>query len=283
MNENARYCETLVREADRDRYLAALFAPPDKRGALHALAAVNIELARVRDQAREPMPGEIRLQWWREVIEGKRDDEARAHPVAAALLDAIAAFDLPPERLEATIDARAFDLYDAPFETIAEWERYAEDTEGILIAYAMQVLAGPQPTVNAELPARAARSLAGLTVLQRLPLHLSRGQCYVAREMLDHFGARLEDGLAGRITPEWRAALAELRLRIRRDLDAAADLVDGMSQTVLPALLPCAAVRPSLRIMEPDSCDPLRPEGLSPWRRQWLIWRAARNPKRIFG
>jgi phytoene synthase len=282
MDDNARYCETLLREADRDRYLAALFAPQEKRPALTALDAFNIELARVRDHAREPMPGEIRLQWWREVVDGKRDEEARAHPVAAALLDAIEAHDLARETLQAIIDARAFDLYDAPFETMAEWERYAEETDGAVVAGAMQVLAGTQAAPS-DVIAHAGRALAGLTVLQRLPLHLSRGQCYVPCEMLDHFGAPIEDGLAGRVTPEWRAALAELRLRIRRDLDAAARLIGGVPQAALPALLPCALVRPSLKLMEADRYDPLRPEGLSQWRRQWLIWRAARNPKRIFG
>ena len=85
MDNDFTRCAALVREADRDRYLAALFAPADKRDALFALYAFNVEIARVRDVAREPMPGEIRLQWWREALEGKRDGEARAHPVAAAL------------------------------------------------------------------------------------------------------------------------------------------------------------------------------------------------------
>ncbi len=67
-------------------YLATLFAPAQHRGALHALYAFNIEIARVRDAARQPMPGEIRLQWWREVIDGERAGEALANPVAAALL-----------------------------------------------------------------------------------------------------------------------------------------------------------------------------------------------------
>ena len=85
MNENDKYCAALVREVDRDRYLAALFAPDDRRSALFALYAFNIEISRTRDLAREPMPGEIRLQWWREVLEGERADEAKANPVAASL------------------------------------------------------------------------------------------------------------------------------------------------------------------------------------------------------
>ena len=40
----------------------------------------------MREPAREPLPGEIRLQWWREVLGGERPGEAGAHPVAAALL-----------------------------------------------------------------------------------------------------------------------------------------------------------------------------------------------------
>src|SRR3569623_3799824 len=103
------HCTELVREADRDRYLATLFAPQDKRAALFALYAFNIELIRVRDVAREPMPGEIRLQWWREVLEDKRDGEAAAHPVAAALRRSIATHGFDHARLVAFIDAHAFD------------------------------------------------------------------------------------------------------------------------------------------------------------------------------
>ena len=73
MADDFDYCETLVREADKDRFVATLFAPAPRRRALHALYAFNVELARVRELAREPMPGEIRLQWWRDVLGGQRD------------------------------------------------------------------------------------------------------------------------------------------------------------------------------------------------------------------
>ena len=59
-----------MREADKDRFLATLFAPAKYRRALFALYAFNVEIARVRELAREPMPGEIRLQWWRDVFAG---------------------------------------------------------------------------------------------------------------------------------------------------------------------------------------------------------------------
>jgi len=49
----------------------------------------------------------------------------------------------------------------------------------------------------------------------------------------------------------------------------------------LPAFLPVALVRPALDRLA--RCDPFASAELSPWRRQWLIWRAARNPARIAG
>ncbi len=38
-----------------------------RRGALQALYAFNAEIAGIRDRIRQPLPGEIRLQWWRDV------------------------------------------------------------------------------------------------------------------------------------------------------------------------------------------------------------------------
>ena len=62
----------LVRRHDPDRFLTALFAPPEKRDALLTLYAFNHELARAREAVSEPPLALIRLQWWREVVEGAR-------------------------------------------------------------------------------------------------------------------------------------------------------------------------------------------------------------------
>ncbi|MGZ8323236.1 MAG: squalene/phytoene synthase family protein, partial [Rhodoplanes sp.] len=58
------HCEALVRAADKDRFLASLFAPAERRRRLFALYAFNAEIARVREVVRTPIAGEIRLQWW---------------------------------------------------------------------------------------------------------------------------------------------------------------------------------------------------------------------------
>ena len=52
MEDAHAHCEALVRVADKDRYLAGLFAPAAARRHLYALYAFASEIARVREAAR---------------------------------------------------------------------------------------------------------------------------------------------------------------------------------------------------------------------------------------
>src|SRR5215475_13908530 len=140
MDDAYTFCEALVRAADKDRYLSSLFAPAAARRHLHALYAFASEIARVRDAAREPLPGEIRLQWWRDVLEGEGRGDVSANPVAAALLDTIASCAVPTQRLIALIDAHSFDLYGDAMASVADLDAYAEHTCGTLFGLASQIL-----------------------------------------------------------------------------------------------------------------------------------------------
>jgi phytoene synthase len=276
MSDDFDACEALVRDADKDRFLSALFAPVQHRRALYALYALNIELARVRDLVREPMPGEIRLQWWREVLAGERPDEVS--PVAAAVLETVSRYKLPMDDLAAMIEARSFDLYDDPIVSLTELEGYADSTSCALIHLAAQILNdGKRPGV--DVPARhagIAYAIAGL--LMAFPIHAARHQLYVPLDLLKRHGARPEDVLAGTASPELAQALAELRDIARAHLSRIS-LVD-LPAALMPAFLPTALVRPMLKILD-DAPNPFQPPALPPWRRQWLLWRAARDRRRI--
>jgi phytoene synthase len=276
MQDAFAYCAGLVRVADRDRFLASLFAPAEQRDALHALYAFNVELARVREVAREPLPGEIRLQWWSEVIDGGRAEEASANPVASALLAVSERHELPVSKLSALIDARRFDLYDEPMAHVADLEAYARNTSAALMSLAARILADSDAPDVAD-PAGIAYAIAGL--LHAFPLHASRRQLYVPIELLERHGVAPDEIFAGKSSSGLRAASAELRELGRRHLLMVREHMTALPRAALPAFLPLALVRPSLDRL--DCSDPFSPAELAPWRRQWLIWRAARNPARI--
>ncbi len=276
MPDPFEHCEQVVREGDKDRFLATLFAPEKYRRALHALYAFNVELSRVRELAREPMPGEIRLQWWRDAL-GAQSGEAASHPVAAALRETAVRYRLPPAALADMIDARAFDLYDDPMPAIADLEAYATRTASLVFGMAARILRdGREGGVDEFIaPAGLAYAIAGL--LRTLPVHASRGQLFIPDDVMQRHGAQSADVLNGNASPELRAALAELRLHARRHLAAARDLLAAVPETLLPALLPLALVKPALSRMERGSYRPFAPPDWPQWRRQWAIWRAART------
>ena len=102
-----RFALDTVRMADRDRFLAALFAPEPARRGLLALLAFDHELARTRSVTREPMLGRIRLEWWREAAaEAAGSGKPRAQPIVEALSEIARRHGLSAEGLTALIDAR---------------------------------------------------------------------------------------------------------------------------------------------------------------------------------
>jgi phytoene synthase len=280
MQDAFAHCEGLVRVADKDRFLTTLFAPAEHRPALLALYAFNLEIARIREAAHEALAGEIRLQWWSDVLGGASRGELAAHPVAAALLETMARHQLPPERLTALIEARRFDLYDEPMQTLADLEAYAKGASAGLIALAARVLAGDTKTEALTHHAGLAHAFVGL--LAAFPIHAGRGQVFVPLEILARHGATRQQVLGGQATPQLHEALAELRLHARRHLRAARQRLAAAPPAVMPALLPVALAGPTLARMGRRGYDPFTPLEIAAWRRQLILWRAARWPRRMF-
>lgn len=277
MQDAFTHCEQLVRTGDKDRFLATLFAPEKYRRALFALYAFNLEVARVRELAREPMAGEVRLQWWAEVLSGAGRGEIAANPVAAALREVVVRYRLPPQMLADLIEARRFDLYDEPMSSLAALELYALKTSSAVIDLAARVLNDGRDPGISHITRHGGIAYAITGLLRALQIHAARGQLYIPIEVMQRHRAQAEDVFAGKSTVELCAALAEMRLRARQHLKTARDLAPAMPPAVAPAMLPVALVRPSLARMERRFYRPFRRSEYPQWRRQWRLWRAARS------
>jgi phytoene synthase len=275
MQDAYTHCETLVRATDKDRYLASLFAPAAARQHLHALYAFASEIARVRGAAREPLPGEIRLQWWRDVLEREGRGEVSANPVAAALLDTIARCALPTERLIALIDAHGFDLYDDAMPSVTDLDAYAERTAGTLFALAAQTLGGSD---SAPAIAAAAAGIA-YGVAQRLrtfPSDLARRQLFVPLDLLARHGVTREEVEARQNTAGLRCALGALRDHARAAFGRFRAAAPDIPEACAPAFL-VAALAPQLLARLEAAANPFELVEVPQWRRQWALWRAARR------
>jgi phytoene synthase len=234
MADSFDHSEALVRAGDKNRFLATLFAPQKYRRALYALYAFNLEVARTREMAREPMPGEIRLQWWRDMLGGAGRGDVDSHPVAAALRDTVVRYRLPPKMLSDLIDARTFDLYDEPVATVSYLEGYATRTSSALIELAGRILCDGRAPNAGDLPHHAGIAYAIAGLLLALPVHSLRRQLYLPVDLMQRYGAQAADAYAANPTTELRAVLADLRLRARDHLAAARALLKGRRRRSRP-------------------------------------------------
>lgn len=155
---SAEYCENLVRDTDKDRFLAALFAPASGRAGLYPVYAFDLEIAAVAQRVREPMTGEIRLQWWHDALSG--ETEAAGHPVVQALLDTMAERGIDRALALSVIEARRRALYAQSEPDEAEFELSASQSAGAVFRMAALALKAPDTQ-----PLRLACHHAGVAAL----------------------------------------------------------------------------------------------------------------------
>jgi phytoene synthase len=272
----AAFCAALVREHDFGRYAATLFVGPEMRRALLSLYAFNVEIIRVRDQVTQPLPGEVRLQWWRDMLTGEADGGVAGHPVAAELLRTVQRFALPVDRLTRLIDEHQFDLYNDPMPTGAALDGYLGDTQAALVVAAARIAAPPSPETD-HLARHAGLAQGIVQVIASLPRDAARRQLFVPRDLLERHGSSPDQIFAEQQTPAVRAAIHELAADADQHLRTVLELLPDAPGALRPILLPVALLRRDIaRFMRPDH-DPFQPQTRSHLSILWTLWWASRS------
>lgn len=132
-------CAELVQKMDQERFRATMAAPVPARDVLFPIHAFCLEVAKAPWLTKESMIAEMRLQFWRDVLQEKIDGkDPRAHEVArplAGVLDREAA-----EALDATVTARQWDIYQDPHEDLAAFQTYLTNSYVVPMVQAARLL-----------------------------------------------------------------------------------------------------------------------------------------------
>jgi 15-cis-phytoene synthase len=227
------HCEMLVREQDKDRYLAALYAPEAKRPNLFALYAFDAELARIPHLVSEPAIGEIRLQWWRDTISSIYAGASQDHPVAAELFNAAKQAQWPEHALQDMIDASSAALH----------HEFPTDTAGLELHLGKMFSAPIQLACLAL--GQSCAAVAGLA-----------GVAYGLAKLLA--SGTVSDSGGGLLADQARRRLTEAR-------------ATPVPREALPAFLHVSLTDAYLSAAKRGK------RGITPLRRQYTIWRAARQ------
>ena len=231
-----------ARAHDPDRFLCALFAPPEKREAVFVLIALNHELARAREAASNPLAALIRLQWWRDAVEEARGGRpARRHEVAAPLYAAVAGGMLDADALIGLIDAREAETEEGGFATEQDFVTWLRGTAGGWSAVAGRALGAGAEAAEVLRGLGAAYGLAG--VLRSVPAHAAQGRCLLPVDRLARAGLEAEAVLAA---PDAAPVAALLREMAAEGLTALADARRDVPPGAIAAALPAVLARRDL-------------------------------------
>ena len=248
------YCAAEVRRDDPDRFFAALFAPAARREGLLTLYAFNLELARARERAREPMLGLIRLQWWRDALAAIAGGGGPAHAVATPLAALVRAAPLSRVLLERLIDAREQD-FTGPPASLAALERYAEASAGTLTALAFEAL-GVRGEAAGEVAAELGIAWALVGLLRAVPFHAAQERLCLPLELLAEASIPPEALFAGGAPAGLAAVVRPIAARAREHLAAARRLRGALPRQALAALLPAVLADGHLRALARAGYDP---------------------------
>jgi phytoene synthase len=248
----------IVREPDR--YLAATLAPAGLRYDLIALAGFAAEIARVPDLVREPLAGEIRLQWWRDALIGGSSEVAAGHPIATAMRGTIARFALPTEVVERVIDAQADVLHgDRPADENALRARLAA-SEGGLFRLATRICAADSRKDDAGHDARTA-DLAGLAYGLSRGLVRARSdnaaRVLIPQSLVPDMDPTSDSESGAPVDARVTAALHALSVMAGAAHADVAARMRQMSRRRRLVFLPLAMVKPYLRALQREMDQPV--------------------------
>ena len=272
----AAFCANLVRAHDFPRYASTLFLPGVHRRPMLAIYAFNVEIARVRDQVSQPLPGQIRLQWWTDLLTGQDHGGIEGNPVASELLWTIRTWRLPMERLAQLIIEHEFDLYNDPMPSLSALEGYANDTASTLFACCARILVRPSETID-HVARHAGLAYGMIDVINKLPQDTARRQLFLPQQFLQQHGSSVEEVFAGKQTPQNRAAIDQLVEEASKQLNTALALLKEVPVEVHPAFLPLALVRRDIKRMQRRDNDPFVLRRMPRVRMLWALWRASRS------
>ena len=186
-------CARIVERGDPDRFAAAMAAPVAARTRLFPIYAFNVEVARAPWVTAEPMIAEMRLQWWRDVLEEIRaGGPVRRHEVATPLARALDAEGA--SLLDTLVEARRSDIDRAPFEDAGQFAQYLERTGGLLMEVAVRALDGSAAEAARARDAGYAQGLAAY--LRAVPELEARGKAPLPDGRAEAIAVLAEDGLA---------------------------------------------------------------------------------------
>ncbi|KAI0051400.1 hypothetical protein FA95DRAFT_270299 [Auriscalpium vulgare] len=273
------YCKNFVRQHDYEGFLISQFYAGDNARAYFALKAFSNELAMIQDSVSNILIGEMRMQFWRDVVKGITDGRPPHHPIALALYDASKTANLAPYHLKRIVDARANELQAPVHLTVDSLTSHAESTASTLLYLLMSVLNLSSETLShAASHVGVAQSISIL--LRALPYHAAKGRMVIPAEITAKHAVSQEEvfrkgpsaqGIDNAVFDF--ATLANDHILTARDmLKETGGKVPAGAMPIFSTAIPVTTYLERLEAVNFDAFHPSLQQRY--WKLPWRVWRS---------
>lgn len=197
-----------LKELSSQDYFACLYLPANIRDDIATLYTFAAEIERIPHLVSEPMPGEIRLQWWRDLV--KSGDNAGSGPLATALMKTIEKYNLPRETFHTYLEAKIFDLYQDPMPDMAALEGYIGETNSALLQLSCLIGGAERSTTLADACGHGGMAIGLANILNNQAYHRHTQRAFIPHDILKKHDFTRETWLAQDVGAQHLAVLSEV-------------------------------------------------------------------------
>ncbi|TPX62385.1 hypothetical protein PhCBS80983_g00528 [Powellomyces hirtus] len=271
------YVTSLLRKADYENYVATLFTPSQSRQAVWAVRAFNVETALIRENVKNPQIGKGRIAWWRDAIDKVYDGKPPIHPVTELLARALDAAPLSKSWFKRILTEREANLQDPQYATIADLERYAENTAAALLYLQLEALGLQNPQAD-HAASHIGKAIGIATILRATPFHVEERRFYLPSEIMAKHALSAETIFRSGPSPELEEVVFEVATAANDHLITARSFLKESPPQAHPALLSAIPADMYLQALEKANFNIFDPKlGKRNWKLPFRLWSAART------
>ncbi|KFO83602.1 NADH dehydrogenase (ubiquinone) complex I, assembly factor 6, partial [Buceros rhinoceros silvestris] len=197
------------RKRDYEGFLCSLLLPAESRTSAFALRAFNMCPFQIKDSITQKTTGLMRMQFWREAVEGIYCDNPPHQPVATELWRAVKRHNLTKMWLMKIIDEREKNLDDRAYRNIQELETYAENTQSALLYLTLEML-GVRDIHADHAASHIGKAQGIVTCLRATPYHTVRKKVFLPMDICMLHGVSQEDFIRGKQEKNMRDVIYDI-------------------------------------------------------------------------
>lgn len=280
LDKDLAFCKAELRRLNPIHHFTALAVAESHRADIIAFYAFLAEIARIPRLVSDPGTGEIRLQWWIDVVSGDIEDigsgcgGANIGPIGMGLKHVQKKYDLSPDLLSQIVEARKFDLYHDPMPHSEAFTTYAHRTRAIPLLLSAKILSdGTDHDLNG-LYDNAGMAISLSNHLRRWAKVASYQQLFLPLDRFADQNVGLDQIFKRKRTDQMTSVLLEMMKQMDEHYQLAMDHYGLLKQRGLshlaPAFLELALIPLVLKKRQYDLYGEI---AVPNWRAYWSIWR----------